>query len=80
MVHTREWPLKSRDQLIAAPLKRFSLKSPRPEMVSVPRSIDRGPIEASSTRLASTWFCSESRDQLIAAPLKPTNFPDNGQW
>jgi len=63
--------MQFRDQLIAAPLKLSGpVRKIRRDGV-IPRSADRGPIEAipgASRIFLSTQF----RDQLIAAPLKQT--------
>ena len=59
-----------RDQLIAAPLKRFTEWQEKHEKVRFPRSIDRGPIEAYNVYTKSLHINSRFRDQLIAAPLK----------
>ena len=58
-----------RDHVIAAPLK---LVHPARHIVSwmlIPRSRDRGPIEANSSAF-SRWRLARFRDHVIAAPLK----------
>src|ERR1039458_2300367 len=61
--------LKFRDQLIAAPLKLGQDLRAEVEQHVIPRSIDRGPIEAF---VLTGQFARilQFRDQLIAAPLK----------
>ena len=58
-----------RDQLIAAPLKPAQLTGREIGGEVIPRSTDRGPIEAMAA-FASRPTRSQFRDQLIAAPLK----------
>jgi len=69
---------KFRDQLIAAPLKPRAAGTRTTSPSRIPRSIDRGPIEAD---VNDVWSAGEIefRDQLIAAPLKRRNlFPALG--
>ena len=44
----------------------------------IPRSVDRGPIEAQQASADSDTHRRTFRDQLIAAPLKPLQTEDGG--
>src|ERR1035437_6716617 len=58
-----------RAQLSAAPLKRATWVYRSPSARALPRSIERGPVEAHFTEAAIPTLCA-FRAQLSAAPLK----------
>src|ERR1039457_5809589 len=65
---SQSW-LQFRDQLIAAPLKRYGSVAHDRNASEIPQSIDRGPIEALSACVPPGQY-PQFRDQLFAAPLK----------
>ena len=64
-----------RDQLIAAPLKLGRLRKKRQPVISFPRSIDRGPIEASSDLSVSIAGSRPFPRSIDRGPIEALWFP-----